>query len=462
MNKILLIQPPWQILNKENLWRYVRSCYPSIGLLSIAAVLQQRGHKVKYLDMNAENMDFDEFEDFISKEKFDFIGITATTPLIGNALKLAEIIKKHQNAIVILGGVHPTIFPDEVLGNPNVDLVVRGEGEYTMLEIVEGKPFEKILGLSYKKNGKIVHNQNRPRIENLDELPMPAYNLLPIKKYRPALGTYKKLPAMMIITTRGCPGRCTFCYKTFPGKVIAKSPKKVIKEIKYLVKNYGIKEIQIYDDTFTALRRNVIEFCNLLLKKNIKISWCCFTRANFIDEELLQLMKKAGCHLILLGVESGNQEILNKMKKDITLEQIEKAVKICKKVGIEVRASYMFGCIGETKETLKQTLDFAMKLDTDYAQFNVMTPYPGTEVWKKAKKNGWLKVKNYNYNINDLMLHLPTVSKEEVIRFYKKSHRKYYLRPRILLKRLLKIRNLTQLKQAINSFLILCGARYEI
>lgn len=451
--KVLLINPAWKVENKSNLWRKVASCYPSLGLAYIASVLEQDNHEVLFLDMNAENYSPSDVSLLLKTKKYsglDYVGITATTPLINCAYSLAKIFKKRFPEItVVFGGVHPTVLPEEVLGNPDVDIVVREEGELTMKELVGGTELSKILGISYKVEGKISHNLPRQYIENLDDLPPPAYHLMPIDKYRPAIGSYKRLPAMSIFATRGCPGRCTFCHRAFKGKIRSRSARKIVDEIKILRNQYGIREINFYDDTFTALKNNVEEFCRILLAENIDITWSCFTRVNYADKKLFKLMKRAGCHQVMMGVESGVQEMLDGMNKMVTLKQIRNAVNICKQVGIETRAAYIFGSIGETKEMMEETLRFAIELDTDYAQFNILTAYPGTEVWKLAEQKGWLAVKNYDYSVSDFTLNLPTVSHEELSEMYRKAHQKYYLRPKIIWRRLMKLRSWAQIKQEV-------------
>ena len=450
--KVLLINPGWKI-NRINLWSKVSSCYPSLGLAYIAAVLEQDKHKVFFIDMQAENYSVDDVKQILDDEAYfdlDFVGITATTPLINCAYDLAKMIKtKFTKAVIVFGGTHPSVMPEEVLGNSDVDLVVLGEGEATMREVVAKKPLSEILGISYRGDKGIIRNKDRPYIEDLDSLPTPAYHLMPIDKYRPAIGSYKQLPAMSLFATRGCPGQCGFCNRTFRGRVRSKSAKNILKEVKLLRDKYGIKEVSFYDDNFTVLRGTLVKFCELLIKEDLGITWSCFTRANYVDRKTFELMKKAGCHLVMMGIESGVQSILDSMEKNLTLEQIREAVKICKDVGIEVRTAYMLGYFGETKETMEQTLKFAMELDTDSVQFNILTAYPGTKVWDVAKNNGWLRVKDYNYNINDLTLDIPTVSRDEILAMYSRVHRAYYLRPKILLRRLFKVRSFAQVKQEV-------------
>jgi len=449
MSKILLLNPEWKVKGEDNLWGKVASKYPSLGLGYVAAVLQKHNHKVFFVDMLAESMSVEEFKNSYDY-CVDFVGITATTPLINNALLIAEIIKKiSPSTKVILGGVHPTVKSDEVIQNPNVDIVVRGEGEYTMLEIVENKPLQSIKGITYVENGEIVRNDNREQIKDLNELPVPAFDLMPISKYKPAIGAYKRLPAMSLLTSRGCVGVCSFCYRLFDKPIRFRSAEKIIEEILFLQEKYGIKEISFYDDTFTAIKSNVRKFCELVLEKKLDVTWSCFTRVNYIDEDLFKLMKRAGCHLVLFGVESGNQKILDRMHKMITLKQIREAVKICKRVGLKTRASYILGCLGDTEETIQQTISLSLELDTDYAQYNIMTAYPGTEVWKEAEREGWLVVKDYDYSVSDFSMSLPTIGNDRLMELYKLAHKRFYFRPKILLRHLLDIRSWNDVKQKL-------------
>lgn len=464
MARVLLINPPWVIGEDKNLWKGVASSWPSLGLAYIAAVLEQAGHVVFYLDCSAEHLTVGNIEEIILKryESIDFVGLTATTPLINNALAIAGFVKKiFPRAKTVLGGVHPSIMPDEVLNHPQVDYVVVDEGEITMRELVDGKEISTILGLCFKKDGQIIKNSCRPLIQDLNTIPPPAYHLLPMSKYYPAIGGYKRLPAMSIFATRGCPGRCTFCYRTFGGVVRKRSARNIIDEIKLLQKNYGIKEISFYDDTFTLFKDVIREFCRIVKEENIDITWSCFTRVDYIDEELLKEMKSAGCHLILFGVESADECILKTVNKRISLGQVKKIVEMSRKIGIETRASFMFGNQGETEETIKKTIDFAIELDPDEAQFNIATAYPGTELFNWAEERGYITTFNWNdYSMSNVVLNLPGLDPKKMQYYYELAHRKFYFRPKVLLRRLLHIRTWNQLKQEIKGGLVLFNFIY--
>jgi len=376
--------------------------------------------------------------------------------MIYSAIDVSKIAKSvFPSAKTVLGGVHPSVMTDEVLKEESIDFVIRGEGEETLNELISGKEIAKISGLSYKIGNKIIHNQSRPVVQDMDTLPIPAYHLLPIKKYFPAKGSYKRLPAMGMMTSRGCPGRCTFCMGNYLGdKIRVRSAEKIFEEILLLHNKYGIKEISFYDDTFTTRKENVKKLCEKIISEKLDISWSCFARVDFVDEDLLKIMKLAGCHQIMYGVESGDEEILKNIHKKISFEKVEKIVKITKKLGIEVRAAFMFGNPGETIETMQKTIDYAIKLKPDVVIFNITTPYPGTEMFKWAKEKGILITENWNeYDLSKPIMNLPTVKPEDVIKYYNKAYKDFYIRPGYLLNRVLKIRNLSDVIDGVSALL---------
>jgi len=463
--KVLLIIPPWVVGEDKNLFNDVVASWPSLGLAYIAAVLERAGHSVSYLDYSAERYTVGDTVSVLGRysEKFDFIGLTATTPTINNALAIASRAKEiFPEAKIIIGGVHASVLPDEVMASPVVDFVAIGEGEETMLELVSGQEASTILGLCYKEDGRIIKNDLRPLIPDLDSIPLPAYHLLPMDKYHPSVGFYKRLPAMLLMATRGCPGQCTFCHNTFRGRIRKRPAKKVIEEIKILQRDYKIKEIAFYDDTFTLFRDVVKEFCDIVEAEKIDITWSCFTRVDRIDEDLLRSMKRAGCHSILFGVESADEQILQNITKGISLDRVVAAVKLARRVGLETRASFMIGNQGETEETIKKTIDFAVRLDPDEMQLNITTAYPGTELFSWARERGYLKSLDWNdYVTSNVVFELPGLDKTKLQFYYELAYRKFYFRPKIILRRLSHIRTLTQLAQEVRGALILLKYAYK-
>lgn len=453
MIRVLLINPPWG-RQKGNIWYKVASCLPSLGLGYIAATLEQNKIQVKILDCQAVSYSVSEIVSEVKCFDPEYVGFTATTVLIQNAIEIAKAIKFHFPEIkIIFGGVHPTIMPEEVLMNSFVDIVIRGEGELTFLDIIRNKPIKEILGISYKANGYANHNLDRPLIKDINCLPFPAYHLMPMDHYHTALGSAKRTPAMSIFATRGCPGRCTFCYSGTLGKKIRqRSPENILDEIELLMDKYKIQEISFYDDTFTAFKNNVLRFCELIQKKRLDLTWSCMSRVDYASADVLKEMKASGCHQICYGVESADENILKNIKKRISLEKVKLAVEMTKRVKIDVRLSFMLGNPGDTVESIRKTIQYAIDLDPDLLQFNITTPYPGTEMYSWAKNNGYLKTEDWsNYDLYNCVMELPTISSKEVEKYYRIAYRKFFLRPGYILKRLLKIRTLYDLKIAFKS-----------
>lgn len=450
--EIILINP-FQTARKGNIWTKIQGAMPPLGLGYLASYLESKGIDSSIIDMNVEPGDAKEQVERISGSP-DIIGITSMTSAVMNGYAIAEECrKKFPGAKIIFGGVHPTVLPEDVLSREYIDYVVRGEGEEALFRFAKGDDIKTIPGFSYRENGVIIHNQDSGLIADLDTLPVPAYKKLPVAKYVPTLGSYKKLPAISMLATRGCPGKCTYCFGSFlGGKVRMHSVDYLISEIKMLQSEYGIKEILFYDDTFTTYRNKVKDFCNRIINDKMDVSWVCFSRVDTIDEELLSLMKKAGCHQIMYGIESGSEEILKNINKKINRQKAIAAVKMTKKSGIECRTTFMLGNPGETEETIMQTIKFALELDPDIALFNVTTPFPGTQMFTWAKENGYLKTQDWSkYDLSNMLMELPTISPQKIEEYYKKVFRMFYWRPSYMFKRILKLRSFNDIKTAFKA-----------
>ena len=450
---VLLINPPW--ITKGGIWQNVASCMPPFGLASIAAYLEKSDVNVRIIDANARKLSYKEIASVLQiyfarrREKPEYAGITASTPTISSALIVAKIVKNvFPDTKIVLGGVHPSVMANDVLKNEFVDFIVRGEGEETFRELVSGISREKITGLSYKEDKNIIHNPPRAVIPDINSLPFPAYHLLPMEKYFPARGSYKKFPALGMMTTRGCPGRCTFCLGNYLGQQVRnRSSEKIFEEMFLLQDKYGIKEISFYDDVFTTKKENVKNLCRKIINEKMNVSWSCFARVDFVDEGLLKVMKYAGCHQIMYGIESGDEEILKNIHKKISLERVKEIVHITKKIGIDVRAAFMLGNPGETKETMQKTIDYAINLSPDLAIFNITTPYPGTEMFKWAKDKGILATENWDeYDLAKPLMNLPTVNPADIEKYYNLAYKKFYWRWGYLLKRVFRIRSFSDIK----------------
>lgn len=458
MARVLLINPPWT-KKGGNIWKTVASCWPSQALAVIAAVLEKERHEVKIFDAPAMHIALNDMKEYLTKKyknfNPDYVGISVSTVLYDFAKITSGICKElWPKTKTIAGGPHPTAEPTTTMKDGAFDYVVRDEGEETFKEIVNNVAKNKILGLTYRDNKqKIKHNSPRPYIKRLDDLPLPAYHLLPMKKYYPAASTYKRLPAMSMVVSRGCPGKCTFCYQPYGAVVRQRSAKKIFEEVKLLHEKFGINEILFYDDNFCTYQENVKEFCRLLIdytkKKKIKIPWSCFSRVDWIDEETIRLMKKAGCHLIMFGVESANATVLKNIKKNVNLDQVLKVHKLIQKHKIDTRAAFMFGNPGETIKSMKETIEFAIKLNPDVVQFNILAPNPGTEVYTWAKENGYLEeMKWEDYDLYTPVMKLPTVSPEIIQKYYRLGYKKFYMRPKYLLRRAMKFTDPMEIRNA--------------
>ena len=452
---VLLINPPW--LTKDgNIWHGVKSTSPPLGLLYVAAYAEARGCSVHVMDVNAERLHFEDIEAFIADRRPKWIGLTAVTAQIINAKRIAGIAKGvSSRSKVVIGGVHATALPEEVLRDPSVDYVIRGEGELPFVSLVENEPVELIPGLSFRGTNPLQPVQHNPMgepIKDLDSLPTPAYHLIQFELYKPAVGAYRRLPAINMTMTRGCPGKCTFC-NSAETALRTRSAEHLVDEIQRLQGRYGIREVSFYDDTLTIFKPQVARMCELIVGRGIDLTWSCFARTDCVSPNLLRKMRAAGCHQILFGIESADPEILETIRKPIDIDQTRRAVRMVQEAGIAVRAAFMFGNPGESIASMRRTIDFAKQLDPDIALFNITTPYPGTQMFDWAKRNGYLRTLDWNdYDLANSVLDLPTVSSEDVNRMYKVAYREFYFRPRYLFRRLTKLRSLEDLKANFQAF----------
>ncbi len=458
----LLVVPPW-VARNGHLSKGTGGVWPPLGLLYVASFAESKGHRIHLMDAIAEELTFEDIESFIRKHRPSFVGITSVTTQISSACRVASIVKRASpGSPVVIGGPHASAVPDDVLKDTNVDYVVRGEGEYSFSELIAGKPIETINGLSYRSNGPdgdIVHNAPGEPIMDLDSLPMPAYHLTQFDLYKPSVGAYKRLPAIAMITTRGCPGKCIFC--TSAGTTLrTRTADKIVAEIEHLQAEYDIREVNFYDDTFTMFRKNVARFCDLIVERGIDLTWSCFARVDCVNESLLAKMRAAGCHQILYGIESADPEMLKNIRKPIDLDRTRQTVRLTQAAGIDVRATFMFGNPGETVESMRRTIDFAKELGPDLVMFNILVPLPGTEIHEWAKKKGYLRTQNWqDYDAANVMVELPTVASDEINRMYRTAYREFYFRPRYMLRRLKRLRSLEDIKMSFRALCSLLAVR---
>ena len=438
--KVLFVNPP-QTASK---YKFMGVIAPPLGIAYMAGVLQENNIDVEILDASAEDMDFKDVEKELLKRKPDLVALTALTPTIGRALETAQVVKETlPDAIVVMGGYHPTFNFIETLEDENVDIVIRGEGEYIMLNLVQAlenqSSLHDVKGIVFEdKNSKeIVVNPEAPLIQDLDELPFPALNLLPMKKYR-LLDMDTHMTTM--ITTRGCPMQCSFCSSAaMHGKKIReRNVENIVDEIEYLKTNYDIDTIAFMDDTFTFKKRKVMAICDEILKRNIEIMWGCTSRVDTLDEKLLKKMKEAGCITIFIGVESADQQQLDNMCKNTTIAKIENAFKIAHKLKIRTIASVALGMPGDTKEIMNKTVKFVHKLKPNYAIYSLATPYPGTRFYKEAFEKNLIKIKDWSkYTLITPILETIDCSLNDMRKIQAKAFMKFYLRPHYIIRQFL-------------------------
>lgn len=461
-SKITLIVPPVDykycaILTTSSLMTTVRK-FPSLGLGYVAAVLEQHGYAIQYIDMFASNISLEKLRSLLIKDPPIYVGITTDMATINIARDISRILKDiNPNCTVIIGGYNIGLYPDEILDYPSFDIGVMGEGEITIVDLMEklenGADLGLVNGIVYKQNGKIIKTKPREVIRDLDALPFPARHLMPTKRYISSINKRGYLTTML--ASRGCPFNCLYCIKDHDFRM--RSPVNVVDEIEYIVKKLDIHEIYFLDPTFSIEQSRVIEICKEIIRRKLHVTWEAATRVDCVSPELLKWMKRAGCVRIQYGIESGDPRVLRILRKKITLPQIENAFTWAKQEGLEILASFMLGCPGDTLETIERTIKYAIKLDPDYIVFTIATILPGTDIQDLAIKKGVINKDLWKHYMHGNVQEIPNPifsskdfdrAKLEVL--LKRAYRRFYLRPTYFIKRFLKNRSIIELK---NNFL---------
>jgi anaerobic magnesium-protoporphyrin IX monomethyl ester cyclase len=403
-----------------------------ITLAYLAAVLEKSGHEVTVIDCPALRLTHKQFGDKIASLKPDIVGITSLTPMIQSTLLAAHASKEASpETPVVLGGPHATFMDEQILNeNPDVDIIVRGEGELTLLELADalggscGRDLGKVDGITFRRNDKVVRTPDRALIENLDDLPRPAYERLPLEKYR-LFGR----SIMPIMTSRGCPFRCTFCVSSQMNgvKFRTRNPKTVVDELEWLKNTHGADAYTFYDDAFTYDVDRAAKICGEMIKRKLGLPWDCQTRVDRISETILARLREAGCRLISFGIESGSQKILDAVGKKTTVEQNAWAIKLAKKSGISVSLDIILGYPGETPETLKQTIAFIKRTKPDYVYLTLAMPYPGTELFRQLKELGWPMSSDWSqYDLQTPVFQSPLIANATLIETRRKFYNDFY------------------------------------
>ncbi|MFA5175704.1 MAG: radical SAM protein [Candidatus Nanoarchaeia archaeon] len=459
--KTTLIFPPFEREINDNLQISTVKKFAGVpvplSLMYIAATLEQAGHDVTILDANALGYTKDQIISYLKERKVEVVGLTVTTLTYHKEAAWIEAIKKElPDVTMIVGGKHAWYYSKELLKNKYIDYVFVGEADNSIVEFANAwdkdqKKLKKIKGVWSRNGNKIIDNGMSDPITDLDSLPFPARHMLPLGNYCTFITKKQKFSTM--ITTRGCVGRCTFCDGHLD-RYRARSAEKVVQEMQ-LAYDMGVREIELYDDAFTINKQRARDICEGIKKRKLKLRWDMRTRVDMVDEEILKILKSAGCCRINYGIESGDQGILNFMKKDITLEKVEKAVLLSKKLGFEVFGYFILGCPGETEETLKKTIEFSRKYPFDYVQFTRMVPLPRTELYRQyMEEKGqdyWLEYTQGQHKDEQIHLVGTQLSEKRIEEAVKNAYRGFYLRPKQVLKTLLRTRSFGELNKYISA-----------
>jgi anaerobic magnesium-protoporphyrin IX monomethyl ester cyclase len=409
-----------------------------LGIGYLGAVLEKNGYDVNVIDCQAMHLTLNDVEAELRKRQPDIVGLTSTTLTYKSALNIIKAAKDTlPNCTTVIGGSHATFWDEEALNEcPQLDVVVRGEGENTLLELVgkveKSENYYDIVGTTCRKGKETIVNPVRPFIEDLDSLPFPAFHLWPIEHFN----KYGKI-IFPVMTSRGCTFWCDFCsaVRMFGRKYRMRSPKKVVDELEFLYNKYGEDQYTFYDDAFTVSQARTKEICNEIMKRGLKIKWDCETRVDMVSKDLLQKMKDAGCIAVWFGVEAGSEQVIEAMGKGISLQQTMNAFKWANDVGLMTVASMILGFPGETRETARKSIKLLEKIKSDEIGVYIATPYPGTPMYDYVKKMGWIKVTDFNkYDTATPIFETPTMSMKELRELHDEAHRRFYLRPTYILR----------------------------
>ncbi|HLD07271.1 MAG TPA: radical SAM protein [Candidatus Nanoarchaeia archaeon] len=436
--------------------------YPPLGLASIAAVLEKNGFICKIIDANVlkkqPSIVFDELKEFSP----DILGVYLNVVTARSGIEISKRVKERLGIPVVLGG---PFFPEKIdllLDRSMADIFVQGEAELTFLEICQGKAWKEIDGIMFKDNGQLIVNKPRELIPNLDDLPFSAFHLLP------PLGTYtsrsRRKPMAAIFTSRGCPYKCIFCSSSslkspFKNRFRSRSPKHVVDEIEWLIKDFGVKEIDVLDDNFTLDIPRAEKILDMIIERglDVAINLQNGVRADRLTFELVKKMKRAGVYKAGIGIESGNEEILRSIKKSLTLSAVRQAVKWFREVGIVSIGFFMIGFPNDTEETINQTIDFAIDLNPSIANFMIALPLPNTELYDIIQANGWLtkatdeEGTESGFYAADFHYQTPYIDKGKVIELQKAAYRRFYFRPSKMFEVLNDIRSIHELIWTVRS-----------
>jgi len=480
--KVLLINPPAEqtlVGNNPKFLDEARGHNPPLGLLYLAAMLEERSdHSVCVIDAQAEELSYDTLAEHVAGEAPDLVGITAMTFTLLDVVRTVGVVRQTApEARVVLGGPHVHLYPRECVALPGVNFAIMGEGEHSIVALAdrlnEPERWGEVPGLAYRpdrrgqmadgrlkseignRKSEIVVNEAPGFIEDLDSLPFPARDLVPFRRYSSVLA--RRQPITTMFTSRGCPYRCTFCDRPHLGKKFrAHSPRYVVDEMQSCVE-MGIQEFLIYDDTFTIRRQRVLDICAEVQRRGLDIGWDIRARVDTVDEEMLAALRAAGCERIHYGVEAGDDHFMQVLNKGITVEEVRKAFRLTKQAGISTLAYFMIGIPGQTEADVRQTFRLARQLDPDVVHITILTPFPGTEIYRQALEQGvyasdhWLDFAREPKEGFQPLYWTKELGRERLEELLVAAYKNFYVRPRYILKQLLKCRSWRELTTKVKA-----------
>ena len=452
--KIMLIYPPSPVMNREDRCQQpvkellVIPPLPPMDLMYMASVAERENFEAKIIDYSLIENPVVQFKKDLGEFRPDYLVLNAASTTLENDLSILKIAKETlPNLVTIVKGAHFYTYNKEVLDKfPNLDLIMIGEVEETLKEILQEKPYPEINGICYRENGAPVLTEKREFIQNLDEIPFPARHLVDNSIFRRP--DNNKVQGIIKVS-RGCPYHCFFCLATpvSGAKVRMRSTDNIIAEIQECVEKYNINNFLFWSDIFNIDRKWTMELCRKIIDSGVKITWSSNTRADTADDEMAELMYKSGCRLVSIGVESGSQEVLDSIGKKLTLNDIRNTVKIFKKHKIKIYNYFVIGLPWDTEETIEETIKFAIELDSNFISFYTATPLPGSRFFEYAKAQGLMnEVKSWDGAYYNPIVNTHTLSKERILELHKSAIKRFYLRPKFILKSILGIRTFAELK----------------
>lgn len=472
--KTLLINPPFTTASIYGKFAGAGADHAPLSLGYIASYLLKHGKDAKIIDAAKLKLNIDGICKMIAVYSPDIIGLHVCTPNINTVKFLASRIKVlWPEVLVVAGGPHFLYNPAEEVRNSKLDIVVIGEGEETCLEIVEGMEqgnrdyfisdiSSRIKGIIYKVNNTVKINSPREPIADIDLIPPPARHLLPpLDTYRSTIATFKHLPSTIVLTSRGCPFSCTYCHNSAQRiKFRMHSIGYVMEEVDELINKYKVRDITFIDDIFTIDRNRTFAICEELAKRKDKLCWVCNIKVGLVDEKMLKVLKDSGCWLVMFGVDSGNQEIIDIMERKFTLEEVEQVCDWCRGINLMVHPNFIIGNPGETIETIDQSINFAKKLYCHYPIFMTMVPYPGTKLWDTVDRYGKLTTDNFDYFTfgSEKPCFVPYgLSEGLIIKKRKEAYLKCYLSFPMISRHICSIKSFDDIGRLFRAFRVLIG-----